>query len=72
MKEESELPPTDIELNHGEDKIKLLWDGFCLMIETPDNRLAFVVSVNDPDVSAFGNVSIIFGTAEEIAQRLPV
>lgn len=50
-------------------KLSLSWDGFCLTIES--DKFAFVASVNDPTVSYRGNTSIIFGTADEIAKRMP-
>lgn len=75
MSEEPALPlknpPSNYALEHDGQKVNVYWDGFCLTIEH-EVKLAFVASVNDPTISPHGNVSVIFGTPEEIAQRLPV
>lgn len=79
MNEEPELPPTIYkiektpvrhELVCDGETLVLYWDGFCLTSESNNKKFAFVASVNDPTVSPYGNVSVIFGTAEEIAQRI--
>lgn len=75
--EEPELPPTihkiegekvEYELHANGEKLQVLWDGFCLTVES--EKFAFVASVNDPTISPIGNVAVIFGTADEIAQRI--
>lgn len=79
MSEEPALPPTIYKLENPpakyvleceDQKVNVYWDGFCLTFEH-EQKFAFVASVNDPTVSPNGNVSIIFGTSEEIAERLP-
>lgn len=71
MEEDPELPSKQFEIEYFDKKLSLYWDGFCLTISSED-KYAFVASVNDPDVSPFGNASMIFGTADEIAQRLDI
>ena len=62
--------PTEDTLECKGEKLKVYWDGFCLTV-CSETKFAFVASVNDPTVSPHGNVSMIFGTSEEIAERLP-
>lgn len=59
---------TTYELEHDGKKLTVTWDGFCLAIES-ESQLAFIVSANDPVISANGNAAIVFGGAEEIAMR---
>lgn len=71
MNEEPELPKTEparYKLESQGVVLELYWDGFCFTVEC--GKYAFVASVNDPTISDQGNVSIIFGAPDEIAQRI--
>lgn len=71
MTDESELSEKQFELDYKGNKLTVYWDGFCLTL-SHESKYVFVASVNDPEVSQVGNVSVIFGTTEEIATRLDV